>query len=153
MDTTTTIGNRVFLLQRMPAKRALVMKMRIVKLLAPFARDIEQFSGGMPSQDVVIGMLQEGVPGVDAELLVQLVVDLCETARVVGGPNGGDNVAFDVVFTSEDLLDAYMLAWKTLELNFSKYLKDFGLVSDPQKATPIEGQSNNSSVANTDANK
>ena len=132
---TTTIDGRTFALTRMPARKALGVKLRIVKLLAPVAGDASALAGGLPPRDDLVRLLEKGVQGLDVDVTVDLIADLCETARVVGGDRGGEHVEFDVDF-HDDLTPAYKLAWEVVNLNFSKYLKEWGLQESPLEGKP-----------------
>ena len=122
----TTIEGVTYIIQPLPAMKAMNLQLRIVKLLAPIGVEAGSVldNGTMSadlSRDNVVMMLSRFAADVDVDLLQSLLVDLCNTATVDGSP-----LDFDRQFT-HDLIPAYMLAFKVFRLNFERYLNALGL--------------------------
>jgi len=71
------------------------------------------------------------IPKLDVNEVTDVVVDLCQTARVQGGPLSGELVQFDVEFAN-DLTPAYKLAIAVGQHNFKKYFERLQAVGNDQ---------------------
>lgn len=123
------IGDRTFRAEKLPARAALNLQLRLAKVLGPaFARlaEIVKIEDEAERDARTLEALGSFLAATDADEVERLVVELSEKARVSVGTGGAyEPVIFDHHF-SDDLLTAWQVAMFVVQVNFADF---FGGVS------------------------
>jgi len=116
------INDQKFLIKKLPARQALLLKARLLKVAAPILGELPGIVG---TPEEAVGRMMGMLPQVDEEKVVDIIVSMCETAFHQSGPQKGMQVTFDAAF-NDDLTPAYRLAFEIGKLNFMKYYQQMG---------------------------
>lgn len=121
--------------ETMPVKEQLKLKFRLLNMFADIGGAITKaIMVGKDDKDVsskeeaeIIMSLIESVKSVDGDLLVDLLVELCEYCNEVG--QGKGKVYFDSVLADKPMVMIYEIAIWVLKSNYGNFLKESGLLT------------------------